>query len=57
MHKPMVEALGVAPGSICHHLQVLHGPHDDDDDSAIVIFSRALVQPEVIAGGLGRLAA
>jgi hypothetical protein len=33
MHKPMVAALGVAPGSICHHLQVLHGPQDVEDDS------------------------
>jgi len=32
MHSPMVEAFGVAPGSICHHLQLLHGPHSDDDD-------------------------
>lgn len=31
MHKPMVDALGVAPGSICHHLQVLQGPQDCDD--------------------------
>jgi hypothetical protein len=38
MHNPMVEARGVAPGSICHHLHVLHGPHDDDDDSLIGLF-------------------
>ena len=53
MHNPLVEALGVAPGSICHHLQVLHGPHDSDDDSAHRNFL-APVRSQVIAGGEGR---
>src|SRR6478736_2809181 len=28
MHSPIVVFLGVAFGSICHHLQSLHRPHD-----------------------------
>jgi len=33
MHSPIVAARGVVPGSICHHLQVLHGPHESEDDA------------------------
>jgi hypothetical protein len=29
----MVDTRGVALGSICHHLQVLHGPQDEDDEA------------------------